>query len=442
MKQILLSIIITASFSLRAQQSMTLQECIDYALENNEQGTVTSLEKEIAAAEVRKTIGIGLPQIELNTGLNYNFEPQKSLVDISNFSPDAAPGTEEEISFAQDYDGNLALGLRQLIFDGSFFVGLEASRTYQSLSTKEHIKTEIDIVEAVSKAYYTVLINEERVELLQKNFDRLESLLNDTQAMNEAGFVERIDVDRIRVNHNNLKVEKNKLGQFTDLSRKLLKFQMGMPLDEDMALSESLDELTPEKKAVASNFNYTDRIEFSQMNTTEELARLEMKNNRVQYLPKIYASLNYGFNTATSDVELLLKSNRWLNFGTVGVSVNIPVFSGFMKSNTIQQNRIKIKQIAARKEMLKKNIDLEIQQSSISLNSNVEGLDVQKQNMELAEEIFNITQTKYKEGVGSNLEVMEADAALKEAQTNYYGALYDAVIAQIELKKSLGTLNN
>ncbi|MCP4460313.1 MAG: TolC family protein [Cytophagales bacterium] len=440
MRQILLSIIITASFSLYAQQDMTLQECIDYALVNNEQGKVTSLEKEIAAAEVRKTIGIGLPQVDVNTGLNYNFQPQQSLVDISNFS-DAPPGTEEKISFAQDYDGNIALGIKQLIFDGSFFVGLQASRTYQQLSTKEHIKTEIDIMEAVSKAYYTVLINEERVELLQKNFDRLESLLDDTKAMNESGFAEKIDVDRIRVNFSNLKVEINKLDRFTDLSRKLLKFQMGMPLEEEMQLGEALNDLSPELVTMNSDFNYGDRIEFSQMMTTEDLAKLEMKNNRVQYLPKIYASLNYGYNTATSDIDLLLKSNRWLNFGTVGVSVSIPVFSGFIKSNTIQQNQIKLKQISARKEMLKKSIDLEIQQSSISLNSNVEGLQVQRQNMKLAEEIYDITQIKYTEGVGSNLEVMNADAALKEAQTNYYNALYEAVIARIELKKSLGTLN-
>jgi len=438
----LFSVSILTGVSAQEPQSLTLQSCIDYALANNELGTITSLEKEIAAAEVRKTIAMGLPQVEITSGLNYNFEPAKSLVDISNFDPSVPKGTEEVISFAQNYDGNIGLSVRQLLFDGSFFVGLQASRTYQQLSSKEHIKSQIDIVEAVSKAYYTVLINEERLTLIQKNFQRLDTLLRETRALNDNGFAEKIDVDRIRVNHNNLRVEINKMTQLVDLSRKLLKFQMGMPLETELALSETLDDLSPEPTVGAVDFNYADRVEFSQLQTNEDLVKLDMKNNRVQYMPRLYASFNYGYNTATSQMDLLLKSGRWLSFGTVGVNLTIPVFDGFLKSNRIQQNKVQLKQIEARMSMLQKNIDIEIEQSGNKLNSNVDALDVQKENMELADEIYRITQIKYREGVGSNLEVMEADAALKEAQTNYYSALYDAMIAQIELRKATGTLHN
>ncbi|MEQ9230064.1 MAG: TolC family protein, partial [Cyclobacteriaceae bacterium] len=143
---------------------MTLQECIEYALQNNELGKIASLEKELAAKEVKKTIGSGLPQVEINSGINYNYEVQQAI--IPSFTD---PSRDTTFAFTQAYDGNIALSVRQLIFDGSFFVGLEASKTYQELSSKEHIKTQIDIVEAVSKAYYYVLINEERLELVQKN---------------------------------------------------------------------------------------------------------------------------------------------------------------------------------------------------------------------------------------------------------------------------------
>lgn len=421
---------------------MTLQECIEYALQNNELGKIASLEKELAAKEVKKTIGTGLPQVEFNSGVNYNYQIQKSLLDVSNLDPSAPPGTEIPIAFGQDYDANFALSLKQLIFDGSFFVGLEASKTYQELSSKEHIKTQIDIVEAVSKAYYSVLINEERLELVQKNFQRLDTLLKETKAMNQSGFVEKIDVDRVQVNYNNLKVELDRLTQLSNLSSKLLKFQMGMPLNEPIVLSESLADLSPEKTLGASDFTYDSRIEFSQLKTNETLVGLDMKNNKAQYLPKLYAQFNYGYNTAASNFDLLMQGDRWLSFGTIGVTLNIPIFNGFIKQTSIQQNKIQLQQIAARKEMLMKNIDLEIEQSGITLNSSIDALEVQKQNMQLADDIYRITQIKYREGVGSNLEVMEADAALKEAQTNYFGSLYDAVIAQIELKKALGTLHN
>lgn len=439
---LLITIISTSLIKAQESMSMSLDECVTYALENSEQSKITSLEKEIAAAEVRKTIGTGLPQVEINSGMNYNYEIQQSLVDFSNFDPSLPPGTEGAIAFGQAYDGNMNLSVRQLIFDGSFFVGLQASRTYQELSSKEHIKTEIDIVEAVSKAYHTVLINEERVELLQKNYQRIDSLLQDTRALNEAGFAEKIDVDRLRVNANNVKVEFDKLTQYLDISEKMLKFQMGMDLNADLELSQSLDELSPKESLQEDTFQYSNRIEYSQLQTNEDLVKLDMKNNRVQYLPKLYAQFNYGANSAAPDFRNLVQSDRWFSFGAVGLTLTVPVFDGFIKKNRIQQNKLQLQQIEAQMSFLSKNIDLEIQQSQVNLNSNLEGLEVQKQNMELAQEIYNITQTKYTEGVGSNLEVIEADTSLKEAQTNYYNALFDAVIAQIELKKALGTLHN
>ena len=437
----LIALLLVLRLDAQETRTMTLDECIQYALENNERGKITSLEKAIAEAEVKKTLGIGLPQVEINSGLNYNYEVQQSIVDFSNFDPTLPPGTEGAIAFGQAYDGNMNLSLRQLIFDGSFFVGLQASRTYQELSTKEHIKTEIDIVEAVSKAYYTVLINDERVELLEKNYQRLDSLLQDTRSMNEAGFAEKIDVDRLIVNTNNLKVELDRLRQYSDISLKMLKFQMGMDLNVEVELGQTLDELSPERLVSPEDFNYSNRIEFSQLETNEKLIRLDMKNNRVQYLPKLYANFNYGANSAAPDFSTLVQSDRWFSFGAIGLSLTIPVFDGFIKKQRIQQNKIQLEQVEAQMGLMTKTIDLEIDQSTINLNSNLDALDVQQQNMELAQDIYNKTQTKYTEGVGSNLEVLDADASLKEAQTNYYNALFDAVIAQIELKKALGTLH-
>ena len=444
MKVFILTLITTlVSISVTAQQaeSMTLEECVTYALENNELGKIAALEKELAAGEVRKTVGTGLPQVEINSGFNYNYEVQQSLIDVSNFDPSAPPGTEVPVAFGQAYDANMVLSARQLLFDGSFFVGLQAAKTYQELSSKELVSTEIDIVEAVSKAYYSVLISQERLELVDKNYQRLDSLLRETTAMYENGFVEKIDVDRIQVNFNNLKVELDQLRQLVEISNNLLKFQMGMSLTTPLELTETLDELSPEKMVISPDFLYDDRIEISQLATNEELVNLDIRNNKAQYLPKLYANLSYGANTAAPDFSDVFQSNRWFSFGAIGVTLNIPIFNGFIKQTQLQQNQIQLDQLQARREMLMKNIDLEIQQSTIDLNANVEALAVQEQNMTLADDIFRITQTKYREGVGSNLEVMDADAALKEAQTNYFGALYDAVIAHIELKKALGTLH-
>ncbi len=435
--------IIGTSMGVRAQErvSLSLDDCISYALGNNEQLKIKQLDKEIADAEVRKTISLGLPQANVNGGLNYNYEPQKSLIDISTFDPSVPAGTEQEVSFVQNYDGNVGLSVDQLLFDGSYFVGLQAARTYRELSTKEHIKSQIDIVEAVSKAYYNALIAEEQLELLEKNIGRLDTLLNETREMYEAGFAEKVDVDRIRVNYNNLRVELSRTSQLKDISRKLLKFQMGMDLNQPIELAEQLEEVKIENPVTPANeFDYGQRIEFSQLQTNQSLALLDMKNNKVQYLPKLYAHFGYGWNTAAARGSQFFESRRWLDNGVIGVTASVPIFDGFLKSNKIQQNRLQVKQIENQMSFLKKNIDLEIEQSQISLTSQVEMLEVQKQNMELAQEVYDISKVKYQEGVGSNLEVINADASLKEAQTNYLNALYQAITSQIELKKALGTL--
>ncbi|MEO9871288.1 TolC family protein [Ekhidna sp.] len=441
---LILLLTISTSIGVLAQErlSLSLDDCISYALENNEQLEIKRLDKEIAEAEVRKTISEGLPQANVNGGLNYNYEIQKSLIDVSNFS-DAPPGTEQEVAFGQAYDGNVALSVKQLLFNGSYFVGLQAAKTYRELSTKEHQKTQLDIVEAVSKAYYNALIAEEQLKLLESNLSRLDTLLNETSQMYEAGFAEKVDVDRIRVNYNNLKVEMSRSKQLKDLSRKLLKFQMGMDLNQPIEISEQLENVQiDEQVLVQADFDYNQRIEFSQLQTNESLAYLDLKNNRAQYLPRLYASFNYGWNTATSDRSRLFNSERWLDFGTIGLTATIPVFDGFLKSNRIQQNRLQIKQIESQKRFLTKSIDLEIEQSQINLSAQLETLEVQEQNLVLAQDVYDISKIKYQEGVGSNLEVINADTSLKEAQTNYLNSLYQAVTTQIELKKALGTLYN
>lgn len=443
MKGLLILLLIGSSIKLQAQEqiNLTLEDCIKYALENNEQVKIKQLDRQIAEAEVRKTISMGLPQANVNGGLNYNFELQKSLIDISTIDPSVPPGTEQEVSFVQDYDGNIGLAVDQLIFDGSYFVGLQAARTYRELSTKEHQKSKIDIVESVSKAYYNALIAEEQLELLEKNIDRLDTLLNETREMYEAGFAEKVDVDRIRVNYNNLKVELSRTRQLKDVSRKLLKFQMGMDLNQPIVLMENLEDVQVHVPVVpVENFDYNQRIEYSQLQTNRNLAYLDMKNNKVQYLPKLYARFGYGWNTASATGSDLFVSRRWLDNGAIGITASIPIFDGFLKSNKIQQNRLQVEQIENQMSYVEKSIDLEIEQSKISLNSQLETLEVQKQNVELAQEVYDISKVKYQEGVGSNLEVIDADASLKEAQTNYLNALYQAITSQIELKKALGTL--
>ena len=422
--------------------SLSLDECLQMALSNNENLKNSILEENVSKMTSREYLSVGFPQIQFETGLKYNFEIQKSLIDISKFMPGVPEGTEQEVSFGQKYDGIMDLGINQMIFNGSYFVGLAASKALIELSEKQTVRTKVDIIESVNKAYYVVLNTKERLSLVNSNLDRIESLLNDTEILYENGFVEKLDVDRIKVSYNNLNAEKIKAERLYDLSLSVLKFQIGFPVNDKLLVKGSIEDvILSVNEYDIQSFDYSDRIEHSILNTNKRLKSYDLKNNRSQFLPQIYANLSYGYNTSSSEYDLFFNSNRWKNYGTVGLQVIVPIFDGFNKRSKINRSKIVVQQVENQIKFLERSIDLQINQNYIELKNAIESLNVSKDNLVLANEVYNVSEKKYKEGVGSNLEVLDSNNALKTAQTNYYNAYYQAIISKINLEKTLGILN-
>ena len=422
--------------------SLSLDECLQMALSNNENLKNSILEENVSKMTSREYLSVGFPQIQFETGLKYNFEIQKSLIDISKFMPGVPEGTEQEVSFGQKYDGIMDLGINQMIFNGSYFVGLAASKALIELSEKQTVRTKVDIIESVNKAYYVVLNTKERLSLVNSNLDRIESLLNDTEILYENGFVEKLDVDRIKVSYNNLNAEKIKAERLYDLSLSVLKFQIGFPVNDKLLVKGSIEDvILSVNEYDIQSFDYSDRIEHSILNTNKRLKSYDLKNNRSQFLPQIYANLSYGYNTSSSEYDLFFNSNRWKNYGTVGLQVIVPIFDGFNKRSKINRSKIVVQQVENQIKFLERSIDLQINQNYIELKNAIESLNISKDNLVLANEVYNVSEKKYKEGVGSNLEVLDSNNALKTAQTNYYNAYYQAIISKINLEKTLGILN-
>ena len=422
--------------------SLSLDECLQMALSNNENLKNSILEENVSKMTSREYLSVGFPQIQFETGLKYNFEIQKSLIDISKFMPGVPEGTEQEVSFGQKYDGIMDFGINQMIFNGSYFVGLAASKALIELSEKQTVRAKVDIIESVNKAYYVVLNTKERLSLVNSNLDRIESLLNDTEILYENGFVEKLDVDRIKVSYNNLNAEKIKAERLYDLSLSVLKFQIGFPVNDKLSVKGSIEDvILSVNEYDIQSFDYSDRIEHSILNTNKRLKSYDLKNNRSQFLPQIYANLSYGYNTSSSEYDLFFNSNRWKNYGTVGLQVIVPIFDGFNKRSKINRSKIVVQQVENQIKFLERSIDLQINQNYIELKNAIESLNVSKDNLVLANEVYNVSEKKYKEGVGSNLEVLDSNNALKTAQTNYYNAYYQAIISKINLEKTLGILN-
>ncbi|MBW3469391.1 TolC family protein [Arthrospiribacter ruber] len=439
--------------SAKAQQTanLSLEESIKFALENNVEAKNAQLEVLISKGVIGENRAIGLPQITGNFELTKNLQPPLIILPAEaggviggdNGAPGQGSGPDDitVIPFAVNYQSSLTFNLEQMIFNGSYFVGLKAAKTLKSLTEYDKEKTEIDVIEATKKAYFTVLINKERKVLVSANLERIKLLLSETEALFNEGFAEKLDVSRVKVQLNNLKTELDRIEAAEQISKQLLKLQIGMPINYEVEISEKIADIhsLSELESLLNNTGYR-RVEMDQLNTNLDLAKLDMKNNQVQYIPNISAFGTFQRVTGAQQFNTILDTDRWFSTSFAGIRMNIPIFDGLQKSYRIQQNRVQIRQLENQKFFLEENIERERFEAKITLQNALRTLNVQAENRELALEVFEMTKIKYQEGVGSNLEVVEADSALKEAETNYFSALYDALIAKVELEKALGIL--
>jgi len=419
-----------------------LDDCLKYGYENQALVQNANLDREKAAAQIGETRADGLPQIDGNADYSNYFNLQETFLPAVVFDSNAPLDEFIAVPFSQQYSGNASISATQMLFDGSYFVGLNAAKTFKQLSEKDYIKSRQDITESIAKAFYTVLVTQVALDLIENNYQRLDTLLTETALMHQNGFAEKIDVNRIRVEFNNTVTLRSRAIRNLEQAYNQLKFQMGMPLSRKLELADTIEDIDFELPEYdLAEFNYQDRVEVSQLEITRSLAELDMKNNKAQYLPTVDAFATLGALTATNiRSEVTDFDERWPDYGMFGFRLELPIFDGLRKSYLIQQNRIQLAQIDNEMRHLKHSIDLEQEQAKRDFANSLENMRVQEENMKLALEVFQVTNIKYQEGIGSNLEVVDAESAYEEAQSNYFNALYDVLIAKVDMEKALGIL--
>lgn len=448
-----------------AQQTFTLDQCIDYALKNSVSVQNAVLDEQIAAAKVKETIGIGLPQISASASLVHNPKLARfftTYTGTGGFVGDLSgvPGIQVgDVIAARNFfqlqsSGGASVTANQLLFNGSYLVGLQASSVYKDLAVKAGEQTKEQIIQQVMKAYYGVLINKERINLFANNIARVDTLLRNAKALNQNGFAEAIDVDRIQVTLNNLLTERDKFLNLSGLGIELLKFQMNYPMDQSLEVAGSINEVQIDTKLdqYKENWNYKERPDYQVLETNRRLQALNVKNQYAAFMPSLNAFATLGYATQSPEIGGLFKTNskiadngslgpdKWYDYSQIGVSLSVPIFSGFQRHHKLQQEKIALQKVDNGFKALKSGIDLEIKQASLMFQNAIATLETQRANMDLAGKVARVTKIKYEQGVGSNIEVIDAENSLRQAQTNYYGAMYDAMVAKIDLDKAYGKL--
>jgi outer membrane protein len=453
-------------------QRFTLESCIAYALENATAIKNSTLDQRIAEAKVKETIGIGLPQITGSANVQhymnlprmfmtkervYGFAQPKredgSALPYDEFMPGVESNATLAIQnlFQLKNSGGAGFDVSQILLNGSYIVGLQAAKAYKDLSAKQLSQSKETTIYQVTKAYYFVLINGERIKLFDSNIERVNNLLSTTSAMHENGFVESIDVDRIKVSLNNLRSEKEKFENMQTLSLLLLKFQMNYPMDQEIIVDGDIKSLTVDENvlnAYSSEWNYESRPDYQLLMSNQRLQELNLKNKYAASLPSLVAFGNYGWSTQSSTIDGLFKtennfpdgSDKWYPVSYVGVKLTVPIFTGLQQNFRIQQAKLDLMKTQNTIDRAKLGIDLEIKQFAIMYLNAVKTLKSQSENRQLAENVARVTKIKYEEGVGSNNEVIDAESSLREAQINYFSSLYDAIVAKTDLDKAYGQL--
>ena len=439
---------------------ITAKDAVDIAFKNVVALKNAKLDYRISEARNKEITGLALPQISgALQGNHYLSLPQIQFPDATELAiydvlkregvKDASgnPITKDgefairNFSFFTPWNVSGGVSVNQLLFEPQVFVGLQARQTLLESSGLQIKVIEDSLKATVYKSYYAVLISQKQLLFLQETLSRLEKLASDQNQMFKNGFIERLDIDKTTVNLNNTRTMELQLRTGVKIGLAVLKMNLGLHQSDSLVLK---DVLTPDyikEGILEENFKYEDRNEIKLLNTAVKLQGYDIRRYKLSYYPTVAAFYNFQRNGQRRAAENG-QSQPWFWYSTnmIGLNVSVPIFDGFQKKNKIRQSQFTLEKVQNTLDQARKGIDLEKTIARNTLTSAILTMDSQEKNMELAQNVYNTVKKKYEQGLGSSFEILQADTDFQQAQSNYFKALYDAIVAKISYQKALGKL--
>lgn len=443
MKQKLIVTLLLFAFLSQAQEkkmtySFTLQQAISHAVENNYSAINANRDIEIAKQKKWETTASGLPQITSNLQYLNNLDFQVQGVSGNAFDPNGDPNAISTIAFGTKHNVNASAALNQLIFDGSYIVALQSAKVYLQVSQNAKEKTTLEIKEMVTNAYGNVLLAQESVLIIAKNKTTLEKTLFETTETFKNGLVEEENVEQLQITLTQLNSSLSNATKRAEIALNLLKIAMGIDIEEEVILTEKLDDLALKNvdlSVFAENFEPENSIDFRIQKNQEEVKRLMLKLERFKALPTVGAQLNYGANTFANKFDFLTTDQKWYNYSNFGVNISLPIFSSFGQRAKTQQAKIAYEQSKTQVTETEQRLKLQYQQAKTDYEYSIEEYSASKSNLKLAERIEGKQQIKFREGISSSFEFTEAQRQLYTAQQNYLQAMIDVMNKKATLDK-------
>lgn len=421
----------------------SLQEAQDFAAMHAYTVQDKVLDYEKARKTIQETAAIGLPQITGSFGYSYNAQIPESPIPARFFDPNAAEDEFATVAFGVAHQNQAQIQLTQLLFDGSYFVALQATKVYKETKALEKFEAEIEARKNTAQCYYGALVAEETTNILKKNLVTIESNFNETKKLFENGFVEDQDVSQMELLLNNVQNNVRNAERQVALAYQLLKFNMGIPLEEEIVLTSTLEEvINPVRTDISLSttpFQLDQHITFRNLLSQEKGARLQLSNERAKYFPTVGAFINHSqSNFANQASDAFSFDTYWIPGTTIGASVNWTIFAGMGRHAKVQKAKIDLDRIRIAKEASESQLTMQYNQALSDYHFALDNLNNQMRNRTLSERIRNRVLRKYQEGMASSMELTQAENQYLEAERSYISAILSVLNAKETLEYALG----
>jgi len=446
---------------------LSLEEAQDMAIANSQDMVLAGIERGKADAQVSKAMSALLPQVngsisytqygklpstifpnsqeqilnEVFRSIEQGFEDAGSPLENPISQDPANIADESVLQFGKKFNVNAEVAASQVIFNGVFLVGVQAAAAFVSIVEHQEELTKEAILDNVRRSYYQVLAARENIGVLDNNINNLTQLRDETKALFENGFAEGIDVDRIQLSLNNLSTQSDQAKRQVELTEVVLKFQMGIDVYKPIELVGSLEDYMQEVDYnMPDRGDFNKRTEISLFNVREEVNEFNIKRYKAGYYPSVtgYAALGSSAQRSKFDFFRFTDTQSWFNQRYFGFQIDVPIWNSFGTRAQVQNAKLDLERIQAEREKFFSSLDLNYETSKTKLIEAKENLDYSNENIELAQKIYDVTKIKYREGVGSSIEMTNAERDLYQARANYLMSVYNLLIAKADIDKVLG----
>jgi outer membrane protein TolC len=431
---------ISLGYSQEQTYSFTLEEAIQFALENNY--SAINADRDIIDAQKQKweTIAGGLPQI--NGAISYQNQLKQPVSLLPAELAGGEPGTFIPVVFSQPQSATATATLSQQIFDGSYIVGVQATKAFLSYSANNKEKTQLEVRKQVVESYGNVLLAEESVDILEKNKTTLEKNLYETSKLYENGLGEEESVDQLQITLSSIENQLANAIRLKQITLQMLNLSMGLDLNAPTQLQEKLEDLTLSKMDLGllnTDFNINDNVDYKLAENLNEQRYFEWKLAKSRALPTLNAFVNYGSSAYSSNFDFFSSDQQWFDSSIMGFDLNIPIFSSLKRSASTQRAKIALEKAKTQLTEAEQQIRLQVENAKNNYTLAIANYETAKQNLTLSERIENKNQIKYKEGLATSFELRQAQTQLYTTQQEFLQSMVEVINKKTELEIILNT---